>query len=239
MLRRNPNTIKLTKAYIESKVSHEAIASKYLNIPIEVVDDCVKRNHLIPSVFRDDDWYGSMGIQYNKKGRLKIRDFGGFGFFEDVYGTVAYVLSLVYDRKIDTNNKSDFYFVLKHIANTFNDIFNGKAVDPRIEDSLKQAMFKAKRKRAIIELVTRSWNNSDKKYPLCWDDRALEFDTKDQALEFFHSAIETCSSDDDFWKDNIIDEDILYYDGGYINASNMVAWYHPEKCDIVLAIRQL
>ena len=168
MLRRNPNTIKLTKAYIESKVSQEAIVSKYLNIPIEVVDDCVKRNHLIPSVFRDDDWYGSMGIQYNKKGRLKVRDFGGFGFFEDVYGTVAYVLSLVYDRKIDTNNKSDFYFVLKHIANTFNDIFNGKAVDPRIEDSLKQAMFKAKRKRAIIELVTRSWNNSDKKVWKQW-----------------------------------------------------------------------
>lgn len=82
------------------------------------------------------------------------------------------------------------------------------------------------------------WNNSDKKYPLCWGDRALEFDTKDQALEFLHSAIETCSSDDDFWKDNIIDEDILYYDGGYINASNMVAWYHPKKCDIVLAIKQ-
>ena len=82
------------------------------------------------------------------------------------------------------------------------------------------------------------WNNSDKKYPLCWGDRALEFDTKDQALEFLHSAIETCSSDDDFWKDNIIDEDILYYDGGYINASNMVAWYHPKKCNVVLAIRQ-
>ena len=82
------------------------------------------------------------------------------------------------------------------------------------------------------------WNNSNKEYPLCWDDRALEFDTKDQALEFLHSAIETCSFDDDFWKHNFIDEDILYYDGGYINASNMVAWYHPEKCNVVLAIRQ-
>lgn len=83
------------------------------------------------------------------------------------------------------------------------------------------------------------WNNSDKEYPLCWNDRALEFDTKDQALEFLHSAIETFSFDDDFWKNHLIDEDILYYDGGYINASNMVVWYHPKKCDIVLTIRQL
>ena len=42
MLRRNPNTVKLTKAYIESKVSQEAIMSKYLDIPIEIIDDCIK-----------------------------------------------------------------------------------------------------------------------------------------------------------------------------------------------------
>ena len=55
MLRRNPNTVKLTKAYIESKVSQEAIMSKYLDIPIEVIDDCISKNHLIKSIFRDDD----------------------------------------------------------------------------------------------------------------------------------------------------------------------------------------
>ena len=162
MLRRNPNTVKLTKAYIESKVSQEAIMSKYLDIPIEVIDDCINKNHLIKSVFRDDDVYGSMGFAYNKKGRLKVRDFGGFGFFEDCYGTVAYVLSLVYERRIDTNNKQDFYFVLKHIAATFSDIFNGKVVDPRIEDSIKYGVRKARNTKAIIEIVPRSWNKQDK-----------------------------------------------------------------------------
>ena len=93
MYKRTPNTSKLTKAFIESKISQEAIVSKYLNIPMEVVQDCINHGHLIKSVFRDDDYNKSMGIIYNRKGRLKVRDFGGFGFFDDVYGVVAYVLS--------------------------------------------------------------------------------------------------------------------------------------------------
>ena len=55
MLKRTPNTSKLTKTFIESKVSQELVVSKYLDIPLEVVKDCVEHNHLIESVFRDDD----------------------------------------------------------------------------------------------------------------------------------------------------------------------------------------
>ena len=133
-----------------------------MNIPIEVVQDCIQKNHLITSVFRDDDTNGSMGIQYNAKGRLKVRDFGGYGFFEDIYGVVAYVLSLAYERKIETNNKQDFYFVLKHIAYTFSDIIDGKDVDPNLEPLLINAVNKGKTKKPIIDLVTRSWNKYDK-----------------------------------------------------------------------------
>ena len=161
-MRRNVSTSKLTKDYIESKVSQIAIMSKYLDIPIEVINDCIENNHLITSIFRNDDHNKSMGFTYNKKGRLKVRDFGGFGFFEDVYGTVAYVLSLVYERKINTNRKDDFYFVLKHIANTFSDVIDGKAVDYNIEDDVKAAIAKGRNKRTIIELAPRSWNKDDK-----------------------------------------------------------------------------
>lgn len=161
-MRRNPNTTNLTKDYIESKVSQELIVSKYLDIPIEIVQDCIEHNHLIESVFRDDDVNKSMGIQYNAKGRLKVRDFGGFGFFEDVYGVVAYVLSLVYDRKIETNNKQDFYFILRHIAYTFSDIIDGKTIDENITDDIKKAIIAGKQKRAIIEIVPRAWNKYDK-----------------------------------------------------------------------------
>lgn len=161
---RNINTTNLTKDYIESKISQELIVSKYLDIPIEVVRNCIENNVLIPSVFRDNDKIGSMGIQYNAKGRLKVRDFGGFGFFEDVYGVVAYVLSLMLGRKIETNNKQDFYYILKHIATTFSDIIDGKEVDENITENIKGALNISKHRRPIIEIVPRSWNKDDKKY---------------------------------------------------------------------------
>lgn len=162
LMKRTPNTSSLTKEYIESRISQELIVSKYLDIPLDVVKDCIEHNHLITSVFRDDDYNKSMGIQYNVKGRLKVRDFGGFGFFEDIYGVVSHVLSIAYNRKIETNRKEDFYFILKHIAYTFSDIIDGKEVDSNMELLIKDAINKAKSKKAIIEVVTRSWNNQDK-----------------------------------------------------------------------------
>ena len=161
-MKRNISTSNLTKAFIESKISQELIVSKYLNIPIEVVKDCIEHNHLIESIFRDDDVNKSMGIQYNAKGRLKVRDFGGFGFFEDVYGVVAYVLSLAFERKIETNNKQDFYFILKHIAYTFSDIIDGKATDPNLEPMIANAISKGRSKRHVIDIAPRSWNKYDK-----------------------------------------------------------------------------
>lgn len=161
-MRRTVNTTNLTKDYVESKVSQISIMSKYLGIPIEVIANCIEKNVLIKSVFRDDDYNKSMGFTYNKKGRLKVRDFGGFGFFEDVYGTVAYVLSLAFERKIETNNKQDFYFILKHITYTFRDIFEGKAIDETVDPMLKLAVQKGQTRKAIIEIVPRSWNKSDK-----------------------------------------------------------------------------
>lgn len=161
---RNIANSHLTKDYIESKISQELIVSKYLNIPIDTVKDCIKYNNLICSVFRDNDKNGSMGIQYNAKGRLKVRDFGGFGFFGDVYDVVAYVLSLMYNRKIETNNKQDFYFILKHIAHTFSNIIDNKEVDENVTDDIKQAIIVGKQRKPIIEIVPRSWNKDDKVY---------------------------------------------------------------------------
>ena len=161
---RNVNTTKLTKAYIEEKISQELIISKYLDIPIEVVKKCIEHNTLITSVFRDNDTNKSMGIQYNAKGRLKVRDFGGFGFFGDIYDVVGYVLSLICKRKIEPNNKQDFYFILKHIANTFSDIIDGKKIDENIIAEIKDAIYIGKQRRPIIEIVPRSWNKFDKEY---------------------------------------------------------------------------
>lgn len=161
-MRRNINNTHLTKAYIESKVSQELIVSTYLDIPMDIVQDCIAHNKLIESVFRDDDYNKSMGIQFNNKGRLKVRDFGGWGFFDDCYGVVAYVLSIVCERPINTNNKQDFYFVLKHITYTFSNIFDGKEKDPNVDEQIKSAINKGKSKKQIIEIAPRSWNKYDK-----------------------------------------------------------------------------
>lgn len=171
-MKRNVNTSRLTKAFIESRISQEDIVSKYLNIPIETVRNCIEHNNLIQSIFRDDDTDGSMGITYNRKGRLKVRDFGGFGFFEDVYGVVAYVLSVAYERPISTDNKQDFYFILKHIYRTFADVIDNHEHDYSVDDEIRNALFKTRSRKAIIEIVPRSWNKEDK---TIWDKWNVNF----------------------------------------------------------------
>lgn len=158
----------LTKNYIESKISQELIMSTYLDIPVSTIIDCVNKNILIPSVFRDDDKNGSMGFTFNKKGKLKVRDFGGFGFFGDIYDVVAHILSLIYNRRINPGNKQDFYFILKHIANTFSDIIDGKVKDENIDYTIQSAIRKGKKTKAIIEIVPRSWNRYDKEIWKKW-----------------------------------------------------------------------
>ena len=162
-MKRTINTTKLTKAFIESRISQEDIVAKYLDIPISIVEDCVKYNHLIKSVFRDDDTDSSMGIAYNMKGRLKVRDFNGC-FFGDVYDVVAYVLSIVYERPISTDNKQDFYFILKHIYSVFSDDIDNRVNHYEIDESIRNALIKSKSRKAIIEIVPRSWNSRDKAY---------------------------------------------------------------------------
>ena len=162
-MKRNPLTSRLTKAFIESKVSQVKIMSYYLDIDEDVINDCIEHSHLISSVFRDDDYNGSMGFTINAKGRLKVRDFGGTGFFADVYETVGYVLSLAYERPVNCNNKNDFYFILQHIANTFSNYIDGIETDNNIEKiDVSAAITKGKQRKKIIEIAPRSWNKYDK-----------------------------------------------------------------------------
>lgn len=52
--------------------------------------------------------------------------------------------------------------------------------------------------------------------PLCWDDKALEFDFAEDAHDFLRDIDELM-----ILEGAIVVQDILYYDGGYINATDL------------------
>ena len=132
--------------------------SRYLNIPIDVINDCVVNNVLICSPLRVDN-HPTFGFAYNDKHKLKARDFSGL-FWGDVFDVVAYVLSFTTGRQINVNVKADFYYVLKHIAYTFrNIIYNGEVVEEN-EVLLKETITRIKNSKAVIELVIREWNEN-------------------------------------------------------------------------------
>lgn len=163
-MKRTPLTSNLTKAFIESNIPQENIMAKYLNLDVNIIKKCIETNTLITSVFRDNDTNSSMGFAYNKQGKLKVRDFGGAGQFMDIYDTVAYVLSISYERPINTNNKRDFYFILTHIYKTFSKEIDDKKYKEKIDNDIIYGLSKIKHRRPIIELVPRSWNKYDKEY---------------------------------------------------------------------------
>lgn len=150
----------LTKNYILSKVSQERIMATYLNIPIEVVTHCIDTGDLICSPLRVDH-HPTFGFAFNNKNKLKARDFNGM-IWGDVFDIVAYVLSFKVGRQININVKSDFYYVLKHIAYTFRKLINGEEDDLENLVLLKESVNRIKQSKPIIEIVTRGWTKQDR-----------------------------------------------------------------------------
>ena len=51
--------------------------------------------------------------------------------------------------------------------------------------------------------------------PLCWGDKVLEFDFPEDAHDFLRDV------DEDLLEGVVVVQDILFYDGGYINATDL------------------
>lgn len=51
--------------------------------------------------------------------------------------------------------------------------------------------------------------------PLCWEDKALEFDFAEDAHDFLRDV------DEDLLEGCVVIQDILFYDSGYINATDL------------------
>ena len=137
IMKRNISNTILTKDYIFSKVSQITIFSTYTGISVEDIQHCIDTGEFISSPFREDT-HPSFGFRYDNRNKLKGRDFAGY--------------------------KSQFLFVLKHIAYTFRNIIYGQDKDENNDYNIARAISNVRNHKPIIELVTRPWNNLDAKY---------------------------------------------------------------------------
>lgn len=153
---------KLTKQSILEKVSQITIFSSYLNLTDIEIQNCINTGELICSPIRDDA-HPTCGFKYDNKGRLKFKDFSGF-FWGDCFDIVAFVMSAMYNKQYDVNNKHDFIKILRHITFTFKDIFYGQEKDINLVNEINVSIAKLKSKKPNIELVVRPWNQYDKEY---------------------------------------------------------------------------
>ena len=70
----------------------------------------------------------------------------------------------------------------------------------------------------------RKWHIYNMEHePLCWDKKALEFDYPEDAHDFLRDVKEYMlrDTDRDMLESVVVVQDILFYDGGYINATDL------------------
>ena len=65
--------------------------------------------------------------------------------------------------------------------------------------------------------------------PLCWEDKALEFDFAEEAHDFLRDVDELM-----ILEGAIVIQDILFYDGGYINATDLRIQFDDETGEEIL-----
>lgn len=65
--------------------------------------------------------------------------------------------------------------------------------------------------------------------PLCWENKALEFDFAEDAHDFLRDVDELM-----ILEGAIVVQDILYYDGGYINATDLRIQFDDETGEEIL-----
>ena len=159
---RSINSGNITKKTILESISQISIFSVYFDLPVNIIQHCIDTGELILSPIRIDR-HPTVGFRYDNRGKLKMRDFGGY-FWGDCFDAVAFVLSQSGDGVIDISKKDDFVLVLKHIASTFSDVFYGIKRDENLKGQIKANLEIARNKKPIIELVVRNWNELDQSY---------------------------------------------------------------------------
>ncbi len=144
---------KLDKSYIEEKVTHEEIYSKFLNITLTEIQDCVNNNQLIRSPLRIDN-NPTVGFRWIR-GRLKMKDFAGH-FFGDCYDVVGYL------HNIDAEDSIGFNIILELIAKEFKlHQFSVDTEQTRKKIEKLNSFHKDSSSPKQFDLYIRTWDRKD------------------------------------------------------------------------------
>lgn len=84
---------------------------------------------------------------------------------------------------------------------------------------------------AIRDLKWHIYNKDYPGQPLTWDGTALEFDTEESAQRFLES-LPICEENQHAY----VTSGILYYDGGYMNATGKIMEYAPNGEEILVEV---
>lgn len=78
--------------------------------------------------------------------------------------------------------------------------------------------------------------NSTQEFPLCWDGKALDFSTKEQAELFLASCRKNSEHPESFYEGAVIVQNILFYDGGHMDGDNCIVEAHEETGEELLTL---
>ena len=81
------------------------------------------------------------------------------------------------------------------------------------------------------EMKWHIYNEKFPAQPLTWEGAALEFDTKEDAERFIASLPITEDNDDTY-----ATKGILFYDGGYLNATGKIIEYGTDGEEILMEV---
>lgn len=109
-------------------------------------------------------------------------------------------------------------------GNTWHDNYWGNCHCPKCEKIIGQnklgKLLMQIRKEILEDAHSMKWHIYDatRQHPLCWDDKALFFSTKEFAEKFLESCKANAAQPNSFYDGAVILENILFYDGGHMNG---------------------
>lgn len=213
----------IDKKYILDNISQIDIFSHYLNLDANIILDCAEYGTLIPSPVRNNDTNNSVGFRFNSKGKLKMRDFGGY-FWGDCFDIVAYILNKN-NYSVRVNDKKDFKHILKHIAIEF-DIIEG------VKDTNVIELYEvAKKSKKNIVFEARSWNKHDYKQWIAKYHNLLTFEYLNEKLVYPVERywIDPTSQPEPKYHYTVGDPCYAYYLGADSKGNINVRLYFPKR----------